>query len=100
MLTFEFGARYTRKLAGCIAISGHLHNPSCLLQEMNLQIKDANWLCTHGTEDEALEFNTASQQIQLLQQGGMPIKFLPYQKAHTIEREEIEMIQSWISAIV
>ena len=100
MLTFEFGARYARKLAGYIAISGHLHNTSCLLQEMNLQVKDAHWLCTHGTEDEALDFETALKQIKLLQQGGMPIKFLPYQKAHSIEREEIEMIQHWVSAII
>lgn len=96
MLTFEFGARYTKKLAGYIAISGHLHNPSLLLQEMNRQCKDANWLCTHGIEDEVLDFETASLQIKTLQQGGLAIKFLSYEKGHTIEREEMQRIHHWI----
>ena len=100
MLTFEFGARYNQKLAGYIALSGHLHHPSLLLQEMNKQIEDAQWLCTHGRQDEAQDFKTASEQIKLLQQGGMNIAFHAYQKAHTIEREEMEMIQRWILTII
>ena len=96
LLTFEFGARYEKKLAGYIAVSGHLNNPTLLLQEMNPILKNANWLCTHGTEDEALDFKTAKQQIETLQNGGFHIDFHGLEKAHVIDKEEIEMIRNWI----
>ena len=98
LLTFEFGARYPYKLAGYIAISGHLHNPTLLLQEMNPVLKDANWLCTHGIDDDALDFVTAQKQIEFLQKNMMNITFKSYDKAHTIERDEMKMVQHWIKS--
>jgi phospholipase/carboxylesterase len=96
LLTFEFGARYKKKLRGYIAISGHIADAELLLKEMNPQLKKANWLCTHGTLDDALDFKTAQHQINTLQIGGMHIDFKSYDKAHSIETEEMTMIHQWI----
>ncbi len=98
LLTFEFGARYEHKLAGYIAISGHINKPKLLLEEMNHQIKDANWLCIHGIEDEALDFKIAKEQIRILQKGGINIIFKAYHKTHSIEKEEMKMIKAWIKS--
>ncbi|MDQ7046976.1 MAG: hypothetical protein Q9M39_04925 [Sulfurovum sp.] len=83
-------------LAGYIAVSGHLSNPELLLQEMNPKLKNASWLCTHGTQDEALDFQTAKRQIEHLQKGGFNIQFQSYNKTHCIQREEMEVIKEWI----
>lgn len=99
LLTFEFGARYEKKLAGYIAISGHLNNPELLLQEMNPALKNANWLCTHGTGDEALDFNTAKHQIETLKKDGFDIDFKSFNKTHIIDKEEIEIIHEWIKKL-
>ena len=96
LLTFEFGARYKKRLAGYCAISGQIDNPKRLLQEMNPDLKDANWLCTHGTQDEALDFNTTKNQIKALQDGGFNISFKSYKKPHTIIDEEIMMLKEWM----
>jgi phospholipase/carboxylesterase len=96
LLTFECGARYRANLAGYIAISGHLADPEVLLKQMNIKLKHANWLCTHGVQDEALDFKKAQEQIKFLQNHDFNIQFHSYNKAHTIIEEEIEMIQEWI----
>jgi phospholipase/carboxylesterase len=96
LLTFEFGARYHRVLAGYIAISGYIYDEKKLLEEMNPNVNANNWLCTHGTEDNVLPFESSKEQIETLQNGGFKIEFKPYDKDHSIDREEISMIADWI----
>ena len=67
LLTFEFGARYKKVLAGYIAVSGYIYDANKLLQEMNQNVKDSNWVCTHGTYDEVLTYNTSREQVEVLQ---------------------------------
>ncbi|MCW8821277.1 MAG: serine esterase, partial [Sulfurovum sp.] len=59
LLTFEFGARYKKVLAGYIAVSGYIYDVQNLLEEMNPEVKASNWLCTHGTYDDVLPYNTS-----------------------------------------
>ncbi len=96
LLTFEFGARYEKQLAGYLAISGYIYDPERLLKEMNPALKDANWLCTHGTYDDVLPFTTSKAQVETLQNAGFNIEFKSYPKVHTIAEEELEMIKEWI----
>lgn len=96
LLTFEFGARYEKALLGYIAVSGYIYDAKHLLQEMNPKVNASNWLCTHGTYDDVLPFNTSKEQITTLQNGGFDILFKEYEKAHNIDREELEMIAHWI----
>ena len=98
LLTFEFGARYAKKLAGYLAISGYIFNPELLLKEMNPALKNANWLCTHGTQDDVLPFSTSKAQIETLQDAGFNITFKSYPKVHTIAEDELEMIKEWIKS--
>ena len=99
LLTFEFGARYEKVLAGYIAVSGYIYDADTLLQEMNQKVKTSNWLCTHGTYDEVLPFNTSKEQIEILQNGGFDIEFKSYQKDHTIAEDELMMLVKWVKSI-
>ena len=98
LLTFEFGARYEKELAGYIAISGYIYDAQNLLNEMNPTLKDANWLCTHGTSDGVLPYKTSKTQVEQLQQGGMNIDFKTYDKDHTLVEEELQMIKAWVQS--
>jgi len=100
LLTFEFGARYTKKLAGYLAISGYIYNPELLLKEMNPILKNANWLCTHGTHDDVLPFSDSKAQIETLQKEKFNIEFKSYPKVHTIAEDELQMIKIWIRNII
>ena len=100
LLTFEFGARYHRELAGYIAVSGYIYNADHLLTEMNPELMDANWLCTHGTYDNVLPFETSKEQVQALQDGGFNVEFKAYEKDHSLDRDELEMIASWMKEII
>lgn len=96
LLTFEFGARYHRKLAGYIAVSGYIYDAETLLKEMNPDLKEANWLCTHGIYDTVLPYEISKSQVETLQKGGLNITFKAYDKDHSIDREELEYIASWM----
>ena len=97
LLTFEFGARYEKVLAGYIAVSGYIYDPANLLAEMNPNVKTSRWLCTHGTYDDVLPYSTSKAQVQTLQNGGFDITFKSYDKAHNIDEEELQMIKAWLS---
>ncbi|PHS36397.1 MAG: serine esterase [Sulfurovum sp.] len=96
LLTFEFGARYEKVLAGYIAVSGYIYDADNLLEEMNPNVKKSNWLCTHGTYDDVLPFNTSKAQIETLQKSGFDIEFKSYEKTHTIAEDELQMLAEWI----
>ncbi len=96
LLTFEFGARYHRVLAGYIAISGYIYDTQKLLHDMNPKVNKNNWLCTHGRQDPVLPFETSKKQIKELQDGGFIIEFKSYDKDHSIDRDELSVITEWI----
>lgn len=96
LLTFEFGARYKKVLAGYIAISGYIYDAQNLLKEMNPDVKASNWLCTHGTYDDVLPYNTSKAQVETLQNGGFDIEFKSYEKTHTVAEDELKMLAEWI----
>jgi len=98
LLTFEFGARYHRVLAGYLAISGYIYDPKKLLVEMNPKVKEARWLCTHGTQDGVLPFLKSEKEVEILQEGGFDIEFRSFFKEHTIDRDELDMIGEWLKA--
>ncbi len=98
LLTFEFGARYEKVLAGYIAVSGYIYDANNLLQEMNPNVNTSNWLCTHGIYDDVLPLNTSKEQVEILRNGGFDITFKSYQKDHTVAEDELMMIAEWIKS--
>ena len=99
LLTFEFGARYHKVLAGYLAISGYIYDAEKLLKEMNPKVKEAKWLCTHGTRDGVLPYLTSEKQVNVLKEGGFDIKFKSYVKEHTIDRDELDTISAWMKSV-
>lgn len=100
LLTFEFGGRYHKVLGGYIAVSGYIYDAPKLLQEMNHDVNNSNWLCTHGTQDSILPLSTSKEQVKILQDGGFEIEFRTYEKDHSIDKDELNMISEWVQKIL
>jgi phospholipase/carboxylesterase len=96
LLTFEFGLRYEKKLAGYIAISGYIYDVEKLLEETRPNAAASSWLCTHGRFDNVLPYETSKAQIEFLQKSGFGVEFVSYDKEHTLDRDELSMISEWI----
>lgn len=99
LLTFEFGARYHKILAGYIAVSGYIYDADKLLKDMNENVKKSKWLCTHGTYDPVLPFKISQEQVKILQDVGFKIEFKSYEKDHSIDKDELLMIAKWMQNI-
>jgi phospholipase/carboxylesterase len=99
LMTLEFGARHPERLRGYIGISGYSYDPEALLQELNPNVNQGDWLITHGTDDELLPVETTRAQIQLLNEGGFAIDYREYDKTHTIDPvRELSDIREWMLA--
>jgi len=96
LLTFEFGLRYEKKLAGYIAISGYIYDVEKLLEETRPNAAASSWLCTHGRFDNVLPYETSKAQIEFLQKSGFGVEFVSYDKEHALDRDELSMISEWI----
>jgi len=99
LMTLEFGARHSHRLAGYIGISGYCYDPEALLREMNPDVNHGDWLITHGTEDELLPVETTRAQMKVLTDGGFKIDYREYNKSHTIDlHRELRDIREWIQS--
>lgn len=99
LMTLEFGARYSRALAGYIGISGYCYSPGAILREMNPAVNHGNWLVTHGTKDELLPVEVTRSQIKKLKDAGFSMDYREYPKAHTIDPErELGDIRAWLTS--
>ena len=77
-------------------MSGYIYDADNLLTEMNQEVKNSRWLCTHGTFDDVLPYTTSKAQINTLKNAGFDITFKSYDKSHNIDEEELNMIKKWL----
>jgi len=73
LMAVEVGARYPRRLAGIVGISGYVHEPEELLRELSPVARQQRFLLTHGTHDPMLPIQMTRRQVSLLQKGGLKI---------------------------
>jgi len=99
LMTLEFGARYRRRLAGYIGVSGYSTDPEQLLKEMNPEVNHGDWLITHGTDDEVLPVTATRVQMKFFNEHGFKMDYREYMKSHTIDpRRELPDIREWLSS--
>jgi phospholipase/carboxylesterase len=98
LMTLEFGARHSDRLAAYVGISGYSISPAELLKDLNPKVNQGDWLITHGTKDEILPVEVTRSQIKILRDGGFKIDYREYPKTHTLDFErELPDIRNWIA---
>jgi len=99
LMTMEFGARHSDRLAAYVGVSGYTISPESLLQELNPEVNHGDWLITHGTQDELLPIRVTREQMRILKTGGFQIDYREYSKTHTMDpQRELPDIRNWIAS--
>jgi phospholipase/carboxylesterase len=88
LMAIEVGARYPRRLAGIVGISGYAQEPEQLARELSPVARRQRFLLTHGTQDPLIPIQNARKQIGLLKEAGLKIDWREFVKAHAVAGEE------------
>lgn len=99
MMTIDVGARYPHRFAGLVGISGAVHEPEELVEQLAPVALQQRFLVTHGTDDTMLPFAQTREQINILKAAGLRIEWHEFVKAHTIAGDdELEVIRNFVVA--
>jgi phospholipase/carboxylesterase len=99
LMTLDVGLRHERVLAGCVAVSGYVHDPEGLLRELSPVARQQRVLATHGTWDPLIPIGPVRQQIGRLRGAGLAIEWREFPKEHTIAgEEELGVIRGFVGA--
>jgi len=99
LMTVDVGLRYPHLLAGCVGISGYVHDPDRALAELSPVAAMQRFLITHGTMDPMIPCKDVRGQINLLKSSGLQMDWHEFDKAHTIAGEvELTLIRSFVKA--
>jgi phospholipase/carboxylesterase len=97
LMSIEVGARYPRRLAGIVGISGYVHQPEKLAQELSPVARQQRFLLTHGTQDPLIPIQDVRPQIAVLKNAGLQIDWREFVKPHTIAGEvELAVIREFV----
>lgn len=99
LMTLEFALQHPQVLAGCVGISGYVHEPERLLGRLSPVARQQRFLVTHGTWDPLIPLEPVRQQIESLQKAGLSLDWREFRKEHTIAGEaEISVIRVFLIA--
>jgi phospholipase/carboxylesterase len=97
LMSIEIGARFRRRLAGIVGISGYVHEPERLVKELAPEATRQRFLLTHGTQDPLIPITQVRPQIEILRRAGLQIEWHEFVKAHTIAGEaELSVIRDFV----
>jgi len=97
LMAADVGFRYPNLFAGLIGVSGWVHEPEKLLEDLSTVAREQRMLFTHGTQDPMVPFDKVREQVKALQAAGLGIEWREFRKAHTIAgREELEVIRDFV----
>jgi len=99
LMAMEVAARYPRRLAGIVGISGYVHEPDSMVRELSPTAATQRILITHGKADPMVPIDRARPQFELLKRHGLQIDWREFDKGHTIAGdEELEVIRDFVRA--
>lgn len=98
LMTWEIGMRYPHPLAGCIGISGYLHQPAALLAEATEEAQNRSFLITHGQHDPMIPLEPVRTEVEKMQRNGIQAAWHEFSKEHTIAgEEELKVIREFVT---
>jgi len=91
------GLSYTQPIGGIIALSGYLpllqHYPYAQLAQQKM----VPIFCAHGTRDDIVPLSLGENSQRFLKTAGYLVSWHTYLMAHSINKQELNDIQNWIS---
>ena len=95
-IALQCGLRYSKRLAGIIALSTYLPLPHTVDKERSLANREIPLFMAHGIEDPIVPLKLAQASCSRLLTLGYPVEWHEYQMPHSVCAEEIEMVGRWL----
>lgn len=96
-MVLHAGLRSQRRLAGILVISGYLPRAHALASEAEPARRDTPILFCHGRHDGVVPFAGGRASYDWVQQAGYGAEWAPFDVAHTMCIEEVELIARWLA---
>jgi phospholipase/carboxylesterase len=99
-IALQTGLRYSRKIAGVMALSTYLPLAESLSKEAAQANRSTPIFMAHGTEDGVIPFEMATRSRDALVQHGFDVEWREYPMAHSVALEEIGDIAQWLKKVL
>ncbi len=98
VIALHLGTRYGKTLAGILALSTYMCEPSLLAEEAHDANKQTPIQFGHGTHDDVVPVAMGQAAYQTLKDAGYQAKWKTYAMQHNVCMDEINDISAWIQA--
>ncbi|MGZ5089689.1 MAG: alpha/beta hydrolase [Burkholderiales bacterium] len=95
-IALQTGLRYSRRLAGVMALSTYLPLAESFEEEATAENRKTPVFMAHGTQDNVVPYQMGLRSRDLLLQHGYDVKWHEYPMQHSLCLEEIEHIAAWL----
>jgi phospholipase/carboxylesterase len=99
-IALQTGLRYSKKLAGVMALSTYLPLAETLANEASQANRGTPIFMAHGTDDAVIPFEMATRSRDVLVQHGSDVEWREYPMAHSVALEEIRDIAQWLKKVL
>jgi phospholipase/carboxylesterase len=99
-IALHAGLRYTKPLAGIMALSAPVPFVDVLMGEIQPANATTPVFMAHGTDDRMVPYEIARQSHKAMQARGLSIEWHTYAMGHSVAPDEIRDIAHWLERVV
>lgn len=99
VIALSTGLRYSKPLAGMMALSGFLPLADKVLAEASAQNFTTPIFIGHGTDDAIVPYRLGQITSDVLQKNKYPVSWHSYAMQHSVSQDEIGDIANWLRRI-
>ena len=99
-IALHCGCRYSKPLAGIMALSTYLALPDSLADEISDCVIETPVFMAHGREDEVVAYEYGMQAKECLDMNDIDVNWHEYDMGHAVCTEEIQHIRQWLMELL
>ena len=96
VIALHLAPRFAHKLAGVLALSTYMCEPSLLQSEANDMNRDTPIMMAHGEQDEVVPVFMGNAAFKTLSECGFNATWQTYQMQHNVCMQELNDISAWL----
>jgi len=100
VIALHLAPRFTQKLAGVMALSTYMCEPSLLASQASDINKDTPYFCAHGDQDEVVPVFMGNAAYKTLKENGFNATWTSYTMQHNVCMQELNDISAWLQRIL
>lgn len=96
VISLHLGARYTKPLAGIVALSTYMCAPQTLSAEKSVENQNTPVFFAHGQQDEVVPLFLGNSAFQTMKENGYQVEWKEYMMQHNVCMPEVQDISAFI----